>query len=150
MEQVTVAQFIIDDLKNDGCLFLNPVNRKIFDLFDKAIDEGRIPDDQVFISTEDTDIAQLAADLLSSPYKLDQWEKHGIFVKREEDVLRTTVLSSIYRYKDLIIEGRRKAIEEELKVTSDPDDQLILLKQKKDLDDIRKQFNKPLGIVIAK
>ena len=150
LEQVTVAQFIIDDLKNDGCLFLNPVNRKIFDLFDKAIDEGRIPDDQVFISNEDTDIAQLAADLLSSPYKLDQWEKHGIFVKREEDVLRTTVLSSIYRYKDLIIEGRRKAIEEELKVTSDPDDQLILLKQKKDLDDIRKQFNKQLGIVIAK
>ena len=65
-------------------------------------------------------------------------------------MLRATVLSSIYRYKDLIIEGRRKAIEEELKVTSDPDDQLILLKQKKDLDDIRKQFNKQLGIVIAK
>ena len=150
LEQVTVAQFIIDDLKNDGCLFLDPVNRKIFDLFDQAIDEGRIPNDQVFISNEDTNIAQLAADLLSSPYKLDQWEKHGIFVKREEDVLRATVLSSIYRYKDLIIEGRRKAIEDELKVTSDPDDQLILLKQKKDLDDIRKQFNKQLGIVIAK
>ena len=150
LEQVTVAQFIIDDLKNDGCLFLDPVNRKIFDHFDRAIDEGRIPDDQFFVSNEDETISQLAADLLSSPYKLDQWEKHGIFVKREEDVLRTTVISSIYRYKDLIIEGRRKAIEEELKASTDPDDQLILLKQKKDLDDIRKQLNKELGIVIAK
>ena len=150
LEQVTVAQFIIDDLKNDGCLFLDPVNRKIFDIFDHALDEGQIPNDQFFISNEDEAIAQLAADLLSSPYKLDQWEKYGIFVKQEENRLRATVLSSIYRYKDLIIEGRRKTLEEELKTTTNLDDQLILLKQKKDLDDIRKQLNKELGIVIAK
>ena len=149
-EQVSVAQFIIDDLKMDGFLFTDAVNRKIFDLFDQAIDEGRIPDDQYFVSHEDETIAQLAADLLSSPYKLDQWDKYSIFVKREENNLRATVLSSLYRYKDLIIEERRKGIEEELKTTSDSDDQLILLKRKKDLDDIRKQINKELGIVIAK
>ena len=150
-EQVSVAQLIVDDLKMDGFLFTNAVNRKIFDIFDHAIDEGYIPDDQFFVSyNDDETIAQLAADLLSTPYKLDQWEKYGIFVKREEDVLRATVLSSIYRYKDLIIEERRKAIEEELKTATDSDDQLILLKRKKDLDDIRKQINKELGIVIAK
>ena len=149
-EQVTVAQFIIDDLKMDGFLFTNAVNRKIFDIFDQAIDEGRIPDDQFFVSHEDETIAQLAADLLSTPYKLDQWDKFSIFVKREENNLRATVLSSLYRYKDLIIAERRKAVEEELKVTEDMDDQLILLKRKKDLDDIRKQINKELGIVIAK
>jgi DNA primase len=149
-EQVSVAQFIVDDLKMDDFLFTNVVNRKIFDIFDHALDEGRIPDDQFFVSNEDETIAQLAADLLSTPYKLDQWEKYGIFVKREENMLRATVLSSLYRYKDLIIEQRRKTIEEALKVTEDIGDQLILLKQKKDLDDIRKQINKELGIVIAK
>ena len=150
LEQVSVAQFIIDDLKNDECLFLDPTNRKVFNLFDRAIDEGRIPDDQFFVSHEDEAIAGLAADLLSTPYKLDQWEKFGIYVKREEDVLKATVLSSIYRYKDFIIESRRKAVEEELQNTTDLDNQLILLKKKKDLDDIRKQINKELGIVIAK
>ena len=149
-EQVTVAQMIVDDLKMDGFTFTNVVNRKIFDLFDQAFDEGRIPNDQFFISHEDETIAQLAADLLSTPYKLDQWETYGIFVKREENVLRDTVLSSLFRYKDLIIEERRKAIEEALKNEEDPENQLILLKQKKDLDDIRKQINKELGIVIAK
>ena len=149
-EQVSVAQFIVDDLKNDGFVFTNAVNKKIFDIFDHAIDEGRIPDDSFFVSHEDETIAQLAADLLSSPYKLDQWDKFSIFVKSEENNLRATVLSSIYRYKDLIIEDRRKAVEEELKATSDLDDQLILLKRMKDLDDIRKQINKELGIVIAK
>ncbi len=149
-EQVSVAQMIVDDLKMDGFVFTNVVNKKIFDIFDHAIDEGQIPDDHFFVSHEDEAVSQLAADLLSSPYKLDQWEKYGIFVKREEDVLRATVLSSIYRYKDLIIESRRKAIEEELKTETDADNQLILLKRQKDLDDIRKQINKELGIVIAK
>ena len=149
-EQVSVAQLIVDDLKMDGFVFTNVVNKKIFDIFDQAIDAGYIPDDQYFVSHEDETIALLAADLLSSPYKLDQWEKYGIFVKQEEDVLRSTVLSSLYRYKDLIIEERRKAIEEELKNATDTADQLILLKQKKDLDDIRRQINKELGIVIAK
>ena len=127
-EQVSVAQFIVDDLKNDGFVFTNAVNKKIFDIFDHAIDEGRIPDDSFFVSHEDETIAQLAADLLSSPYKLDQWDKFSIFVKSEENNLRATVLSSIYRYKDLIIEDRRKAVD----------------------DDIRKQINKELGIVIAR
>ena len=149
-EQVSVAQFIVDDLKMDDFVFTNYVNRKIFEIFDKAIDEGHIPDDQYFISHEDEAISQLAADLLSTPYKLDQWEKYGIFVKQEEDVLRATVLSTIYRYKDLILEERRKTVEEALKNATEADDQFILLKQKKDLDDIRKQINKELGIVIAK
>jgi DNA primase len=149
-EQVSVAQQIIDDLKMDGFVFTNVVNKKIFDIFDKALDEGYIPDDQVFTSNEDETIAQLAADLLFSPYKLDQWEKYSIFVTQEENNLRTTVLSSLYRYKDLIIEERRKAVEEELKNATEAADQMILLKQKKELDDIRKQINKELGIVIAK
>ena len=149
-EQFSVAQLIIDDLKMDGFVFTNVVNKKIFDIFDKALDEGYIPDDQVFTSNEDETIAQLAADLLFSPYKLDQWDKYSIFVKQEENNLRNTVLSSLYRYKDLIIEERRKTVEEELKNTTDAADQIILLKQKKDLDDIRKQINKELGIVIAK
>ena len=149
-DQFSVAQLIIDDLKMDGLVFTNVVNKKIFDIYNKALDEGYFPDDQVFTSNEDETINQLAADLLSTPYKLDQWEKYGIFVKQEEDVLRTTVLSTLYRYKDLIIEDRRKAVEEELKTTENLDDQLILLKRKKDLDDIRMQINKVLGTVIVK
>ena len=149
-EQVSVAQLIIDELKMDGIVFTNIVNKKIFDIFDQALDQGFIPDDQVFVSHEDETIAQLAADLLFSPYKLDQWDKYSIFVTQEENNLRATVLSSLYRYKDLVIEERRKAVEEELKNATDAADQMILLKQKKELDDIRKQINKELGIVIAK
>ena len=149
-EQVSVAQYIIDELKQDGFLFTNVVNRKIFDIFDHALDEGRIPNDQFFVSHEDETIAERAADLLSTPYKLDQWEKYSIFVKREENMLRSVVKSSVARYREIIVDDRCKAIEEELKTTEDLDDQFILLKRKKDLDDMRKQINDELGIVITK
>ena len=56
-EQVSVAQLIVDDLKMDGFVFTNVVNKKIFDIFDQAIDAGYIPDDQYFVSHEDETIA---------------------------------------------------------------------------------------------
>ena len=149
-EQVTVAQMIIDDLINDKIVFNDPTNRKIFQVFDEALNQGALPNDQYFTSNEDDQLSQLAIDLLSSPYKLDEWERHGIFVKKEEDSLKEAVQSTLLRYKDQIIEARRKEIEDQLKVEQDVDNQLILLKKKKHWDDLRVQINKWLGIVIAK
>ena len=149
-DSISVAQLIIDDLKQDDIRFLDETNNKIFNIFDIELDMGNIPDDQVFISNEDEAIANLAADLLTSPYKLDQWEKYGIFVKTEQDVLKQAVVSAIYRYKDQIIDSRLKIIAESIKEETDLDNQLILLKQKKDLDGIRTKINRQLGIVIAK
>ena len=149
-EQLTVAQMIVDDLINDEITFIDPVNRIVFEAFDQGLNSGELPNDQYFFSHENEQVSQLAIDLLTSPYKLDQWEKHGIFVKREEDMLLTAVQSALLRYKDQIIDARRKEIEKQLKEEQDPDNQLILLKKKKHWDDLRVQINKFLGIVIAK
>ena len=148
--QMSVAQMIIDDLLNDQIVFLDPVNRKIFNIYDQALNTDQLPDYQYFISNEDEQIAQLAADLLISPYKLDQWEKHGIYVKKEENMLKKAVESSILRYKDKIIDAQLKTLQDELKMEQDVDNQLILLKKKKHWDDLRVQINQKLGIVIAK
>ena len=149
-EQVSVAQLIIDDLLSDEIVFNDPVNRKIFQIYDQALNQGPLPDDQFFVSNEDPEIARLAADLLISPYKLDHWERHGIYVKKEEDFLKKTVQSTLMRYKDQIIDAKRKELQDALKEEQDSDNQLILLKQKKHWDDLRVQINKLLGIVIAK
>ena len=150
VEQVTVAQMILDDLINDEIIFTDPANRKVFDAYDQGLNDGELPNDQFFITHEDEQISQLAIELLSSPYKLDQWDKFGIHVKREEEKLLTAVQFAILRYKDQIIDARRKEVEKKLKEEQDPDNQLILLKEKKHWDDLRVQINKMLGIVIAK
>ena len=146
----TIASLIIDDLKNDGLLFRDPTHKKVFDAFDRGLDNGVLPVTQEFISSEDNDVAQLAADLLSTQYRLDDWKRHRIVVKTENDVLKKTVLMSILRFKDMVIEDRRTEIVKELQNCNNPEDQLILLQKKKKLDDIRTRINRDLGIVITK
>ena len=146
----TIASAIVDDLKNDGLLFRDETHKKIFDAFDRGLDTGILPTAHDFTSSEDQDVAVLAADLLSTQYKLDDWQRHRIVVKTEDDVLKKTVLSSILRFKDMVIEDRRATVVKELQSCTDPDDQLILLQKKKKLDDIRLKINRDLGIVITK
>lgn len=148
--RINVAAFIIDDLKNDDILFKDEVHRIIFDIFDKALDGESLPKVHYFTSHEDGRIAELAANLLSSKYKLDNWEKHEIKVKTEVDVLSKMVYSSILRFKDMVIDERRNELTRQIMETANIDDQLILLVKKKKLDDLRMKINKELGIVIAK
>ncbi len=149
-EQVPVAQMIVDDLITDNIEFNDPVNRKIFEIYDQALNTEELPNDQFFTSNEDEQVSQVAIDLVTTQYKLDGWERHGIFVKKEEDILKKAVQYAILRYKDQIIDARRKEIQDQIKEEPDPDNQLILLKKKKHWDDLRVQINKMLGIVIAK
>jgi DNA primase len=146
----TIASLIVDDLKNDGLLFRDSTHKKVFDAFDRGLDTGILPTTQEFISSEDDDVARLAADLLSTQYRLDDWRRHRIVVKTENDVLKKTVLMSILRFKDMVIEDRRNELVKELQSCTDPNYQLILLKKKKHLDDIRHRINRDLGIVITK
>lgn len=148
--KINVAAFIIDDLKNDDILFKDEVHKIIFDIFDKALDGESLPKEQYFISHEDGRISELAANLLSSKYKLDNWGKHEIKVKTEIDVLSKIVYSSILRFKDMVIDERRNELTRQIMETPDIDDQLILLAKKKKLDDLRIRINKELGIVISK
>ena len=148
--KVNVASFIIDDLKNDDLLFKNEIHNMIFDIFDRALDEGVLPKEQFFVTHEDTRIAELAANLLSSPYKLDDWGKKEINVKVEENILTKSVVTSLLRFKDMVIDDKRNELMKEIMETTDVDDQMILMVKKKRLDDIRIKINKELGIVIAK
>ncbi|MBQ8760310.1 MAG: DNA primase [Bacteroidales bacterium] len=151
--KISVASLIIDDLKNDDIFFRDEVHRIIFDIYDKALDGESLPKEQFFTSHENAQISELAANLLTTPYKLDNWDGNNrvkIKVKTEEDVLATVVSSSILRYKDLIIDERRNEIMKELMATQDIDDQMILLAKKKKLDDLRIKINKKLEIVVAK
>ena len=146
----TVASAIVDDLKNDGLPFRDPVHKKIFDAFDRGLDTDKLPTAQDFTSSEDQDVAVLAANLLSTQYKLDDWQRHRIVVRTEEDVLAKTVHSSILRFKDMVIEDWRTTLVKELQSCTDPDEQLALLQKKKHLDEIRTKINHDLGIVITK
>lgn len=148
--KVSVASLIVDDLKNDDLLFRDDTHKIIFDIFDKALDEGKLPKEQYFVSHENTKISELAANLLSSPYKLDNWERREIKVKKEEDVLSKMVVTSVLRFKDMILDEKRNELTRQIMETNDVEEQLALMVKKKRLDDLRIKINHELGIVIAK
>lgn len=148
--KVSVASLIVDDLKNDDLLFKDETHKIVFDIYDKALDDGVLPKEQYFVSHENPKISELAANLLSSPYKLDNWEKKEIKVKKEEDVLAKLVVTSVLRFKDMVLDEKRNELTRQIMETADIDDQLILMTKKKRLDDLRIKINHELGIVIAK
>ena len=148
--KVSVASLIVDDLKNDDLLFKDATHRIIFDIFDKALDEEQLPKDQYFVSHENPKISELAATLLSSPYKLDDWNRKEIKVKTEEDVLSKLVVTSVLRFKDMVLDEKRNELTRQIMETQNVEDQFALLVKKKKLDDLRIKINHELGIVIAK
>ena len=148
--KVSVASLIVDDLKNDDLLFKDGVHRMVFDIFDKALDDGQLPKDQYFVSHENPQISELAASLLSSPYKLDDWKRKEIKVKTEEDVLSKLVVTSVLRFKDMVLDEKRNDLTRQIMETHNVEDQFALLVKKKKLDDLRIKINNELGIVIAK
>ena len=148
--KVSVASLIVDDLKNDDLLFKDETHRIIFDIFDRALDEGPLPKEQYFVSHENSKISELAATLLSSPYKLDDWNRKEIKVKTEEDVLSRLVLTSVLRFKDMVLDEKRNELTRQIMETQNVEDQFALLVKKKKFDDLRIKINQELGIVIAK
>lgn len=149
--QFSVAQMIVDDLRSDNIVFSDTTNQTILQIYGDALDRGEpLPSNQFFTSHEDEAISQLTINLLSTQYKLDEWGRYGIQVKTESDDLDKTVLSVLYRYKDFIMEQKSREMDVLIKDATDVENQLILLAQKKRYDDIRKEINRILGIVIVR
>lgn len=146
----TVAQFVLDDLLADDLWFEHPTHLKVMKMFSQGLEAGELPQDYRFVSHSEPDVSLLAADLLSTPHELHDWERKRIKVKNELDVLKQSLTTSLFRYKDQIIEARIQVINEQIKNAGDIEKQLSLMTQKKKLDELRVKINRILGIVISK
>ncbi|MBW7846536.1 MAG: DNA primase [Bacteroidales bacterium] len=145
-----VARFIIDDLLYDELWFSQPTHRKIQDHFVEALKEEVVPSEKYFIHHHEPDVALLAVDLLTTPYRLDNWESKKIYVKKEEDVLKDAIIETLYRYKDFVIQQRMIQVSEQLRQATSLDEQVALMAEKNKLDRMRQAINNQLGIIIVK
>ncbi len=143
---ITVAQYIIDEILNDELEFQNLVYKKIFDEFGKLITENKTTDNRHFINHQDTQISQLAVDILSSRYKLSRiWGDQN-----EEDFLQRAVPKAIQVYKSKILKTAIKRLMDDLanlksEQTDDINDILSKLNQ---LNDLMNRMSKDLDRVI--
>jgi DNA primase len=120
--EMTVADYLINEISNDDLAFEKTVYQSIFDEFRHARQQGEMLGEQHFFSHHDPEISKTAIDMLTSPYTLsNQWEdKHRIYVKREEDDIKKNVIEILYAFKlkklEKIISDSREMLKAELPV----------------------------------
>ncbi len=113
--------------------------------------QGIIPDENHFIQFQDSRVAQLTVDLLSSPYELSEnWERKKIHVKTEQENLKTLVASSVLSFKSKKIDQMILVNQKELKETEDVEDYLILVQTHMNLKQVSREINKQLSRIITK
>jgi len=146
----SLAAYVINDLKNDLLRFQDATHQKILDIYSHSLDEGTIPETQVFISSPEPDIALLASDLLSTPYELHDWKRKNIYVKTELEVLPAMLDNALLMYKKRILESRRDQLNAQMKTESDQEKQMLIIHQKMKIEKKLVIINSILGSVITK
>lgn len=153
--EIHVAEYIINDIRNDELEFQNLVYNNLFETADKLLLSGKVLDKQIFIHNSDNEIAKISAELCTSRYDLDPfWEKNGNHVEKEEDKLVTLVPNVIIQYKRKILEkALSQKCDEIMKIDEAKGNDDVIIKLQTEIQEIQEsikglaQIN---GVVILK
>lgn len=151
--QVSVAQYIIDEIANDDITFENKAYDDILQEFAHLIKSKADLDPQHFLNSENYSFQEIAVELLSQRYTLsEEWEQmHKIIVPVEESLLRDSVEKAVIHLKNKkvlrMLEENQKKIRQAHK---DGKDYTELMEMHKMLESVKMQISKMLGIDILK
>jgi hypothetical protein len=109
-EVVSVCEFIVNEINNDGLSFENKVCSQIFSDFRFHAEQGMMTGDRQFIKHEDPEISSLCADLLVEFYELSKIWKNN-YVQTEEMIIKEIVGDTVLKFKsDKIIKMQKEII----------------------------------------
>ncbi len=148
---ITVAQFIIEEILNDDLEFQNLTYRKLFDEYIKFMKYNADMDNRYFTNHMDTDISRLAVDLLTEKYTLSRiWEKHNADVSDGKYFLQNAIPRAIQVYKSKVLKMAIKNINNELsKLSADQVEETNqLLLRLRELNELMNRMSKDLDRVI--
>jgi DNA primase len=147
--EISVIQYIIDELTSDEIELANPVYKTIFNEFIESVGQKQYLDERYFIHHANDKIAKTAADLLSTSYNLSNiWKKHDALIETEEMKLKEIIPETVIAYKSKKILELLAEVENEIKTAQDSKniDQIMQLQQKAmALNSIKKSLARNLG-----
>ena len=147
-----LAQFIIEEMISDKLSYANEDYQKIFDEFLDALENDLILNDSHFINASDQNINSIVVDLTTSKdYLSENWiKKHNIHTKTEGKQLKKAVIESVTIFKLRVTENLISEKQELLKSEKTENILFNILKDIKQLTDVRNIFANELGIIITK
>lgn len=147
---VSAAYLIVHELQQDHIIFENPIYKTIYNEFIEQLEKNTVPDYNYFINYDNTDINILTVDLISSPYSLSNWEQHSIYITKEEDILKKSLLNAVYALKSRRLEIMIHEIQKKLKENPPEEEFLTLMQTHQQLHEALKIFNHLLGRIVLK
>ncbi len=151
-EMVTVGEYIINEILSDDLEFKNLIYKKVFDEYRYLMEVETDIDSRIFLNHRDSEISQLAVNLLTSPHKLSKiWRKHHALPPEDTEMLQDAVPKSILVYKSKVMQMAVRRLHNELKVLdskAQPEEINNLLVRLKTLNDIMNQISKDLERIV--
>ena len=147
---ISVAELIIHELQHDNVILENVLYHTVLNEFIQQIEINNVPDYNYFTNHENTAVCSLTVDLISSPYTLSDWEKHSIFITKEEDIIKQSLNNAVYALKSRRLEMMINDIQKQLKENPTEEEMMILMQTQFQLLQAKKEFNKLLGRIIVK
>ena len=148
--EVSAAYLMIHELQSDNIVIENLLYHSVFYEFVQHQENGIVPDINFFISHDNGAVSSLTIDLISSPYTLSNWEQHGIFPTKEEDILKRSVYNAIYALKSRKLEMMIHDIQKKIKENPAEEELMTLMQTNKSLLEAFKVFNGLLGRIVVK
>jgi len=121
--ELSVAEFIVNDLEEDKLRMNNNVYREIYEVFKERLEEDEIPTEKYFLTNGNPEVVKTVIEILEEKHELSEnWKKHLIYVAMEVDQLKLAISVACNRLKLEQINHRIIDIQERIKTSSSEED----------------------------
>ena len=149
-EKGKLADFLLKEISDIE--FDHPLYKQILNDYRKSVKKGKVLKIAHFIKNPDSDIKNLAIDLISNRYSISElWEtKHLIQTKRESEMLENVVLENIFRLKLFQVQAmiQVNTLKLEKAESAKEEDKFLMIALK--LEKLRKELALQLNNVVLK
>lgn len=152
-KDVLTAAYVVCDIVNDDIRFTDVLFGKIFELYRHSIyEENTVPAVDSFISNEEEQIRNLAAELLIGGREISPlWSEKNISVpdKESKEVIDRLISDTLLRFKLHKVNAYIKQVNEAIKTTTEPEAMMELVIKHKQFTLIRNKIAKQLHQVFS-
>lgn len=152
-KDVLTAAYVVCDIVNDDIRFTDVLFGKIFELYRHSIyEENTVPAIDSFISNEEEQIRNLAAELLIGGREISPlWSEKNISVPDNEskEVIDRLISDTLLRFKLHKVNAYIKQVNEAIKTTTEPEAMMELVIKHKQFTLIRNKIAKQLHQVFS-
>jgi len=146
---LTVTEFVINEITNDGLEFDHPVCSQIFEEIQHIQNNEQKIEEKYFINHQDKTISDMTAELLSpGPEISNIWSKYESSIETEDMKLKKLIPETLIAFKNKKIQITINKIQEELKIAQEQQkiEEIENLQIRNILlNDLKKQLSKDLG-----